>query len=251
MKSLNTKISLAGMTSFLLVAAALLGFGFVMPTVAASPIGDATATTTTPTTEDNGGATTMSDNASLNATTIELADEPFAVGRYTTVSEDTVTETETQFSFEGNTTITLPNSTETITTRDTGEGTFSLLPGFSAGSLRGHIHMTTEDGSESAIGEFTEFAKFESPTGIGIAYFTTNSTGMLAPLNNMIAVFLDEEQPNEDIIVRFFEWKSDGGVVGVPTGIDNGASITTGDVGNDTTTAAPTTATEIPALSIP
>jgi hypothetical protein len=38
----------------------------------------------------------------------------------------------------------------------------------------------------------------------------------------------------------------------MPTGIDNGASITTGDVGNDTTTAAaPTTATETPALSIP
>ncbi|MDQ3852772.1 MAG: hypothetical protein M3299_08065, partial [Thermoproteota archaeon] len=183
--------------------------------------------------------------------TIELADEPFAVGRYTTVSEDTITETETQFSFEGSTTITLPNATETITTRDTGEATFSLLPGFSAGSLRGHIHMATEDGSESAIGEFTEFAKFESPTAIGIAYFSTNSTGMLAPLNNMIAVFLDEEQPNEDIIVRFFEWKSNGGIVGMPTGIDNGASITTGDVGNDTTTAAPTTATETPALSIP
>ncbi|MDQ3840925.1 MAG: hypothetical protein M3297_16855 [Thermoproteota archaeon] len=249
MKFLNTKASLAGMTSFLLVAAALLGFSFVTPrTVAASPIDD----TTTP--NNGGGAGITPDSTSLDATTttsttIELAEEPFAVGRYTTASEDMITEIETRFSFEGNTTITLPNTAETTTTRDTGEGTFSLFPGYSAGSLRGHIHMATEDGSESAIVEFTEFAKFDSSTGIGIAYFSTNSTGILAPLNNMIAVFLDEEQPNEDIVVRFFEWNGDGGG-GVPTGIDNGAT-TTSNVGDDTTIAAPTTAIETPALFIP
>jgi hypothetical protein len=249
MKSLNTKISLAGMTSFLLVAAALLGFGFVMPTVAASPIGDTTATTT-PTTEDNGGATTMSDNASLNATTIELAEEPLAVGQYTIVSENAISETETQLSFEGSTTIRLPNATETITTRDTGEAIFSLLPGHGSGTVRGQIHMTTEDGSESVTADFTEFVRFESPTAIGIAYFSTNSTdGMLAPLNNIIGVFLDEEQPNGDALVRFFEWKSGDG--GAPISIDNGARTTTNGGGNDTTTASPTTATETPALSIP
>jgi hypothetical protein len=219
MKPLNVKISLAGMTSFLLVAASLLGFSSVMPTAAASlSIDD--ATTTAP--EDNGGTTTtLSDNTSLNATTssattstVELTEEPFAVGHYRTVSEN-ITD-EIQFSFEGNTTITLPNATETITTRDTGEGTFSFLPGGGGGSPSGQIHMTTEDGSESATADFIEFIKFESSsTGIGIAYFSTNSTGMLAPLNNMIAVFLDEVQPNEDSILRFFEWKSDGGA---PTG---------------------------------
>src|ERR687891_594532 len=45
MKSLNTKISLAGMTSFLLVAASLLGFSSVIPTVTAT-----TATATPPVT---------------------------------------------------------------------------------------------------------------------------------------------------------------------------------------------------------
>ena len=256
MKSLSSKISLAGMILFLLVTASLLGFSSVMSTAAASTSIDETDTTTTA--EDNGGttaSTTLSDNTSLNATTttsttIELAEEPFGVGHYRTVSENMITETQVQFSFEGNTAITLPNSTETIMTRDIGEGTFSILPGGGGGSLRGHIHMTTEDGSEAATADFTEFSNFESPTGIGIAYFSTNSTeGMLAPLNNMIAVFLDEEQPNEDIIVRFFEWKSDGGGGGVPIGIDNGA--TTSDIGNDTTIAAPTTAIETPAVFIP
>jgi hypothetical protein len=218
--------------------------------VASSSIDD---TTTTTTAQDNGGTATatMSDNTSLNATTtpttptttstIELAEEPFAVGHYITVSENMITETEAQFSVEGNTTITLPNSTETITTRDTGEGTFSLLPGGSGGSPSGQIHMNIEDGSESATGYFTEFIKFDSSTGIGVAYFSTNSTGVLAPLNNMIAVFLDEVQPNEDSIVRFYEWKSHSGAP-----IDNG-NVPTFGVGNDTTT----TTTEIPAVLMP
>ena len=43
--------------------------------------------------------------------------------------------------------------------------------------------------------------------------YVQNSTGMLAPLNNMIAVSRDEEQSNGDIIARFFEWE---GIRGVP-----------------------------------
>jgi hypothetical protein len=249
MKPLNVKISLVGITAFLLVAASLLYFSSVTSTAGASlSVEDASATAA----GDNGGnataTTTMLDNTSLNAiasagSTIELAKEPFAVGYYTTVSNNMTNETQAQFSFEGNTTITLTNATETITTRDKGEGTFSFLPGGGGGSPSGQIRMTTEDGSESATANFTEFIKFDSSTGIGIAYFSTNSTGMLAPLNNMMAVFLDEVQPNEDSIVRFFEWKSDGGA---PIGNVN---VTTTIGGGNNTTAA--TTTEIPAVPIP
>jgi hypothetical protein len=59
--------------------------------------------------------------------------------------------------------------------------------------------------------------KSEVTTGIGVAYFSTSSTENLALLNNMIAIYLDEIQPNEDSIVRFFEWKSGGGT-GAPIG---------------------------------
>ena len=79
--------------------------------------------------------------------------------------------------------------------------------------------------------QFTEFLKSEVCKGIGIAYFSTNSTGMLARLNNMIAVFLDEEQPNGDSIVRFFQWKNGGGA---PVGNNN--STTTIGGRNDNTT---------------
>ncbi len=80
-----------------------------------------------------------------------------------------ISQTETQLSFEGNTTIISPNTNETIMTRDTGEAIFSLLPAHGSGIIRGQFHMTKEDGSESATADFTEFVRFESPRAIGIA----------------------------------------------------------------------------------
>jgi hypothetical protein len=194
--------SLSSTISLLLLAVSVLGFSSLISTVAASPIDGIT------TGDSNTPATTMSNNTSLNFTTtnIELGEEPFAVGRYSPVSENVINETqELQIFFEGSTTITLPNSTETITTRDTGEGIITLLPG--GGVIRGQIQMSTEDGSESATVTLTEYYLDESPTAINLAFFSTNSTEMLAPLNNMIAVSLDEEQPNGDVVARFFEWE--------------------------------------------
>jgi hypothetical protein len=242
LKSIKTKIIVAGMTSFLLIAASLLGFNSMMPIAAASPsINETTA-------EDNDGGdviTTATGNMSLNAnatghsSTIKLAEEPLAEGHYRIVSENSTSEMQAQFSVEGNTTIIVPNATEIITTRDTGEGTFRFLPGGSGGSPSGQLHMTTEDGSESVIVNFTEFIRFDSSRGIGIAYFSTNSTGMLAPLNNRIAVFLDEVQPNEDSIVRFFEWKNGG----EPAAINDNNSTMINDGRNATTAATATTTT--------
>ena len=168
----NVKIILAGMTLFQLVAASLLGFSSVMSAAAASLSIDDTNNTTAA--EDNGStAATISDDVSLNTTTttstIQLAVEPFAIGQYAILSENMISQTETQLSFEGNTTIISPNTTETIMTRDMGEAIFSLLPAHGSGIIRGQFHMTTEDGSESATADFTEFVRFESPTAISIA----------------------------------------------------------------------------------
>ncbi|MDW0140257.1 MAG: hypothetical protein QOK66_01745 [Nitrososphaeraceae archaeon] len=255
MKPVNVKVSLTSMTSYLLIAASLLlGFSSVMSTeeaAAASPI-DADNTTTV------GGATTPTDtmsnnNTSLNTTTsstpitsnVELEEEPFAVGRYSPVSVNMINETQQlQIVFEGGTTITLPNSTETITTRDTGEGLITSLPG--GGVIRGQIQMSTEEGSESATVDLTEYFLDESPTAINLAYFSTNSTGMLAPLNNMIAVSLDEEQPNGDVVVRLFEWKVGGGGGGAPN-LGSNNDNTTSNVNDTTTTTA--TATEEQAIT--
>lgn len=256
MKPVNVKVSLTSMTSYLLIAASsLLGFSSVMSTeetVASSPIdGDNTTTVS--------GATTPTDsmsnnNTSLNTTTsstpitsnVELEEEPFAVGRYSPVSVNMINETQQlQIVFEGGTTITLPNSTQTITTRDTGEGLITSLPG--GGVIRGQIQMSTEEGSESATVDLTEYFLDESPTAINLAYFSTNSTGMLAPLNNMIAVSLDEEQPNGDVVVRLFEWKVGGGGGGGAPNLGSNNDNTTSNVNDTTTTTA--TATEEQAIT--
>jgi hypothetical protein len=101
----------------------------------------------------------------------------------------------------------LPNTTETITTRDIGEGILTFIPG--GGVFHGQLQLTTEDGSESAIALFTEHFNEESTTAISLVQFITNSTGILAPLNNMIAITLDQEQPDGSILIRYFEWEEE------------------------------------------
>jgi hypothetical protein len=126
------------------------------------------------------------------------------------VSENVISETQqVQVVFEGSTTITaLPNTTETITTRDVGEGILTFIPG--GGIFHGQLQMNTEDGSESAIALYTEHFNEESPIAISLVQFITNSTGVLSPLNNMIAITLDQEQPDGSIIIRYFEWEESG-----------------------------------------
>lgn len=206
MKSLE-KIGLAGVTSFVLVAVSLIGFSFVIPAAATSSVMNDTSTTI-----DNVTTTDSSNNTTNVTNTIDLAEEPFAVGYYITVSENTINETYSQFTFEGNTTLMLSNTTKTIITNDTGQGNVTILPGGGVAFIHGLLHMTTEDGSETATAEASEFLDLESSTGVGTAYFTTNSTGTLAPLNNMIGVWHDEIQPNGDSIVTIYEWKRGGGI---------------------------------------
>jgi hypothetical protein len=137
-----------------------------------------------------------------------LGKKPFEVGRHRVVS--LINETEQQkLTFEGSTMITLsPSSDEPITTRNRGEGILTFLPG-GGGILREEIHMnaTQGDESETAMADITQYFVDESPTSISLVYFRTNSTGMLAALNNMVAVTLDEQQANGDVVSRGFEWK--------------------------------------------
>jgi hypothetical protein len=155
------------------------------------------------------------------------------------------------FTFEGNTALTLvPNSTETVRTTDTGQGNVTFLPGGTV-MIHAQSHMTTDDGSENATGHFTEFMKGETPTGIGVAYFNTNSTERLEPLDNKLAVLLDEIQPNEDSMIRFFEWKS-GSSGGEAPSISNenstsiiGGSGSAGSGGKGNTTTMTTTGTPV------
>jgi hypothetical protein len=156
---------------------------------------------------DSFGQTDLTTTTTVPA--IELADEPFARAYYRVVSQNMINETHSQFTFEGNTTIALPNSTETISTIDRGQGIVTFLPGGNA--IHGQLHMTTEDGTENVIVDFSDYLPHKTSIGIGLEYFSTNSTGMLAFLNNTIAVSLDETYPKGDTILTYFEWEGKAG----------------------------------------
>ena len=135
--------------------------------------------------------------------TINLAEKPFLVEHGSTVAAIPINQTHIQISLAGNGTITLPNSTETVMTKDTGNAIARLTP--TGNIVNGQILLNTEDGSENATVFFTEIGQNEK--GIGVAYFSTNSTGKLAFLNNIVAVIQDEIQPNGDTLITAWEWR--------------------------------------------
>jgi hypothetical protein len=141
---------------------------------------------------------------------IILAEKPFLIEHGRTVAANPINQTHIQISLAGNGTITLPNSTETVMTKDIGSAIARLTP--TGNIAQGQIHISTEDGSENATVFFTEIGQREK--GIGVAYFTTNSTGRLAFLDNMVGVIQDEVQPNGDTFITAWEWieeQSEGG----------------------------------------
>jgi plastocyanin len=113
------------------------------------------------------GNSTQPEPAILNSSSLQISDQPFAVGRYSTVSENFVNNT-LQIGIAGNTTITLPNSTETITTVDTGNVTITFTES-GAGILEGQVYLTTEDDMENATATVTEFFSSEDAPGRGHA----------------------------------------------------------------------------------
>lgn len=196
-KGLGTTTMTTIATAAIIIASAMLMMTTTTTAVYAQiPAENMTATTTATN-------TTTTTAAPIN---LEFEDEPFAESRLREVSENVISETQqVEVVFEGSTTMNLPNTTETITTRDIGEGILTFIPG--GGVFHGQLQMTTEDGSESAIALYTEHFNEESPIAISLVQFITNSTGVLAPLNNMIAITLDQEQPDGSIIIRYFEWE--------------------------------------------
>jgi hypothetical protein len=186
----------------LLLSATFAAVGLGMATLlSTTEVISVNASTTGGATETNETITpTRSDN-----NTIFLAEKPFLVEHGRTVAANPINQTHIQISLAVNGTITLPNSTETVKTNDTGNAMARLTP--TGNIAHGQIHIRTEDGSENATVFFTEIGQNEK--GIGVAYFTTNSTAKLAFLNNMVAVIEDEIQPNGDTLITAWEWRAE------------------------------------------
>lgn len=143
----------------------------------------------------------------LSSPVIELSSQPVYQEHVRDVSETLINQTHAHLIVEGNGTLTLPNSTERIRTISTGSGIVSIFSTFAGKEI-----LTTEDGSENATAISYEIARSNKEQGIGkgiaIAVIHTNSTGRLAPLDDMILVGLEEFQPDGRALLTYWEWQS-------------------------------------------
>jgi hypothetical protein len=188
MKHLNNKNSRCIITAATIFTLAIMIAASIM---AAAPVAATTATTTTTTSPEEPGI-------------IQLSPEPVYREVHTPISRTPVNQTHFEVPISGNGTITLPNTTETISTTSTGSYLSSL-----DGTAVGKEVFTTEDGSESVTAKIYGVAQLEERRGIIIASFDTNSTGRLAPLDGMILAGQIEYPPEENItIITLWEWES-------------------------------------------
>jgi hypothetical protein len=146
-------------------------------------------------------------STSIPSSVIELSLQPIYQEHVRDVSETLINQTHAQLIVEGNGTLTLPNSTESIKTTSTGSGIVSIFSTFA-----GKVILTTEDGSENATATSYEIARSNKEEGIGkgiaIAIIHTNSTGRLATLDGMILVGQEEFQPDGRALLTYWEWQS-------------------------------------------
>ena len=193
--------------------------------VSASTTGNNTTSTTT--TSVGGGE--QEDVSSTTATTTNNASNAL-LGRlfsYLDEEEDVgalnvnpVNETYIEVSYSGGNRIILPpNTTDIINATETANVTINIQPN-GLSFYQGHAVIMTEGGAaeeggggENATISFVYITRTNpdsSGSGTGVAYFSTNSTGQLAFLDNLVAIGQVEYSPS---INRFAEWEWKGGTV--------------------------------------
>jgi hypothetical protein len=176
-----------------IIAAALV----VTSSMTTAPVAATTTSNTTTTTSASSG--------------IELSSQPVYQDQLRVVSQNPINETHMSITFSGNGTLTLPNTTQAINTTNNG----SALVSIATESGQGKVTIRTQDGQETATVTFYEIDRHSDTTtgegkGIVIAVINTNTTsGMLAPLNGMILVGINEFQTSTgEGRFTLWEWKS-------------------------------------------
>ena len=185
-KRSNTKVTVA--------ATSILTLAIIIMTASNMVVTPAALATTTPPASQSG---------------IELSSsQPIYQTQEKLVSQSPINQTHAEFVVSANGTLTLPNATETITTISTKSGIVSMMDG----TFAGKEILTTEDGSENATATIYEIIRFNmetgNGTGVAIALFHTNSTELLAPLNDMILTGRGELYTDETGLHSLWKWQS-------------------------------------------
>jgi hypothetical protein len=244
MRSLNV----LGVIVALTIIAALAGIAVVaagaslLLAQSASATNDVMTTTTSVRGEQEAvSSTTTTTNNVSNAVLGSL----FLTGEDKLTSFNPINETYTEVSYVGNRTIMPPDATTTATINatETGNLTLNLQPN-GITFVEGQSLLVTEGGGSNNNNNGAE--QQENATALlvdlngvrpddprsstGVAFFSTNSTGQLAFLDNMIAIYQVKSSP-EGTAIQMWEWKG----AELPFEIGSGAPT----MGNNQTLPSP------------
>jgi hypothetical protein len=194
--------------------------------VSASITGNTTTTTTTPSV---GGEEQEAVSSSTTTTTSNISNavlgDVFMIVEFETASVNPINETYIEISTVHNVTLMPPNATTgmTINATETANTTVNILPNGLALD-KGQSLIVAEgdddDGTaeqENATTTFVDLSRMNpdgTGSGTGVVFFSTNSTGQLAFLDNRVGIN-DSEFSQGGGTIRVWEWK--GGTLPLET----------------------------------
>ncbi|HEY1249517.1 MAG TPA: hypothetical protein VGE97_11055 [Nitrososphaera sp.] len=217
----NRKIPLLNNTYLATTAATIFTLTVILALTttqaSSSTIGNSTTTNTT---SVEGEQEAVSSLTTTNNTSNALLGRLFSYdeGEGVESNVNPVNETYIVMSYSGNRIILPPNATGIINATETGNVTINIQPNGLSFNQGHAVIMTeggTEGGSENATISFVLLTRTNpdgSGSGTSVTYFSTNSTGQLAFLDNMVAIGQVEYSPDEGIN-RFAEWEWKGGTI--------------------------------------
>src|SRR5919112_6715 len=164
--------------------------------------------TTTTTITTSAGNTT---SAAPSLSGIKLSSQPIYQESVPPGSVTPINQTHIAATHTGKGTLTLPNSNQTINTTSNGTAIASLAT--PSAIAKTTIRAPNGETATITIHEIIQFNNpAEAPLGGGkgfkIIIFHTNSTGMLAPLDGVIATGINDLQPNGESDLTAWRWES-------------------------------------------
>ena len=196
---------------------AIIFVSITISPISASTTGNATTATTTTLVGGEQEAVSNTATTTNNASNALLGRLfSYDEGEDVQSNVNPINETYIVISYSGNRIILPPNATGIINATETGNVTINIQPnGISFN--QGHAVIMTEGGAEEEGGEnatisfvlLTRTNPDGSGSGTSVTHFSTNSTGQLSFLDNLVAIGQVEYSPAEGIN-RFAEWEWKG-----------------------------------------
>jgi hypothetical protein len=219
--------------------------------VSASTTGNTTTTTTNTTSiggEEQEAASSSMNTITNNNVSNAVLGNLFQIVEFETSTINPINETYIEISSENKVTIIPPNVTAgtTINATETTNATANILPnGLSVSKGQSLLVTEGDDDSaaeqENATSTFVQITRFNpdgTAVGTGVAFFSTNSTGQLAFLNNMVGI-MQSEFSSEGGSIRTWEWK--GGMLPFESGGDGAPTMGEQEAASSTNTTTTTT----------